>query len=147
MTPRQLSNELGIDYKRLCRWMARGIARPTGKTAGDLEKLRKRLGFGAVKDLWGREKRFWEKAMELFGDVHPNKLIRQMYDTRKMLGEVEQAEPVLWERFTAGEPFQRTFWYSLGEFRNGIPLEEIKVGLLAYLSKTYGDDQQKGPID
>jgi hypothetical protein len=52
LSPRQLSVELGIDYKRLCRWMSRGICRPTNRTAGDLEKLRRYLGLKSAGQLW-----------------------------------------------------------------------------------------------
>jgi len=56
VTPRQMSEACGINYKRICRWLSQGISRPTNRTAKDLDKLRRYLGLESVADLWSQTK-------------------------------------------------------------------------------------------
>jgi len=147
-TAKKLADELRIDYKRLRRWMSRGIGRPTNKTAPDLEKLRRRLGFASVGELWGpspieRESprrppaaiepppalEFWEQAIQLFEGESPWQVHQQMGDVLAMLTQLKQTVPALWAEFAKTDLFER-YWILFSEYRNGVPLERHKARVL-----------------
>lgn len=115
---RRLAAELGIEYKRLCRWVKVGIARPTSKTADDLDKLRAHFGLESVGDLWRPPQDpvaldYGQKVQQLLNSQLPDEerkqlcgLIDSLWHAWGIIVRCFKSEPELANKFLKTHPLK-----------------------------------------
>lgn len=145
LSPRQLSVELGIDYKRLCRWMSRGICRPTNRTAGDLEKLRRYFGLKSAGQLWtglpAESSSYGEKVRVLLESPLPVQERQQLCAQIDLLWSAYDVNDKLWNQHAAiwrqvtktERPGAEDFAVTLDLLRDGTSPGELIEQLLEFV--------------
>jgi len=145
LTPRQIHEETGIDYKRLCRWLSDGISRPTNKTAGDLETLRQYFGLKSVGQLWtGSEEseRYGEKVRRLLDAPLPAEHRRSLCQYIDALWPIHELLERMWAlrvavkgAARAGRPEEKHFAILLQKLQEGASPDELVEQLAKRLER------------
>ena len=146
LTPRQMSEETGIDYKRLCRWLSQGISRPTNKTAGDLEAFRRYFGLKSVGQFWTGSAElpdYGDKVRVLLGRPLPAEEREELCDRIDLLWSADQVVHRLhaehrevWEEVAPTFPDELALAQAIKGLRKGLTADEVVKAAIRW-SRTY----------